>query len=262
MSCCSMSREDIFISMPVINFKGEAMLKFFLSLLIMIGLGACSQQKAVTKPAPKTPKHTWMFQSVPMKEVTLLQSGEEKNYCTNCGMTLAMFYKTNHAATVDGKVKQYCSLHCLAQDIIQGKDPKDIKVVDAKTLKFIDANSATYVVGSHKKGTMSAVSKYAFALQDDAGDFMARNGGEMMGFAEALQRAKEDFSPAMREKMKAKKEMMAHKGEMLYQTKCQQTELPKFDSVAAAKTYITEHKLCGDISGKPLQALGIYLFSR
>jgi nitrous oxide reductase accessory protein NosL len=255
-----MNQEGIFILMRPINFKGEKMLKLLLSALIMIGLLGCSSK--VPKNTTKAKKQMWMFQSVPMKEVILLQEGDEKNFCPNCGMTLAMFYKTNHAATVDGKVKQYCSLHCLAQDIMQGKELQDIKVVDVTTLKFIPVEKATYIVGSNKKGTMSPISKYAFAIQNDAGEFMVQYGGEMMGFTEALTRAKEDFSPQMREKMHAKKKMMAQKGEKIYQKQCQQGDLPTFHSVAAAKAYIIENHICKDIKGKPLQAVGIYLFSK
>jgi nitrous oxide reductase accessory protein NosL len=255
-----MNQGDISISTQPINFKGERMLKLLLSALIMIGLLGCSSKEPVD--TPKAKKQMWMFQSAPMKEVILLQKGDEKNFCPNCGMTLAMFYKTNHAATVDGKVKQYCSIHCLAEDIMQGKAPQDIKVVDVTTLKFIPADTATYIVGSNKKGTMSPISKYAFAIQDDAGEFMVQNGGEMMGFTEALTRAKEDFSPQVREKMKAKKMMMAKKGEKIYQTQCQQGDLPTFHSVAAAKAYIIENHLCRDIKGKKLQAVGIYLLHK
>ena len=62
--------------------------------------------------------------------------------------------------------------------------------------------------------------------------------------------------------MKAKRALMAKKGEGIYKTKCKQTELPKFDSVADAKSYIKESNICGDLRGKPLQVLGIYLFTK
>lgn len=236
------------------------MLKTFLSALIMIALfSGCSAKE---KPTQKMGKQSWMFQSAPMNEVTLLQEGTEKNYCPNCGMTLPMFYKSNHAATVDGKVKQYCSIHCVAEDIMQGKNVQNIKVVDVTSLKFVDATQATYVVGSDKKGTMTGISKYAFASQSDAGDFVQAHGGEMKWFDEALQIAQKDFSPEAKAKMKAKKMMMAKKGEKVYKMKCTQTTLPKFSSVAEAKAYMSENNLCNGIKGKPLQALGIYLFTK
>jgi len=64
----------------------------------------CDGQKAL-----KMPKN---FRAVPMQEAKILQDGEEKMFCPKCGMTLPMFYKTNHLATIDGKTKQFCSMHC------------------------------------------------------------------------------------------------------------------------------------------------------
>ncbi|MGC9350642.1 MAG: nitrous oxide reductase accessory protein NosL, partial [Sulfurovum sp.] len=78
-------------------------------------------------------------------------------YCIVCGMHLPTFYKTNHAATTkDNHIRQYCSLHCFVYDNeINEKDLYDVKVVDVTSLKFISAQSAYYVVGSMKEGTMT-----------------------------------------------------------------------------------------------------------
>lgn len=136
----------------------------------------------------------FMFQSVPASKAKILQSGKEARYCSNCGMDLVMFYRTNHAAKVDGKLKQFCSLHCLAEVLNSGAKVNDIKVVDAKSLEWIDAKKAFYVVGSKVKGTMSRISKYAFANISDAKEFQHLKGGKIMNFQQALQVAKKDFS--------------------------------------------------------------------
>ncbi|MEN4052266.1 MULTISPECIES: nitrous oxide reductase accessory protein NosL [Sulfurimonas] len=133
-----------------------------------------------------------LFQSVSPQEATIVQKGKES--CPVCGMNLPMFYKTNHAANVDGKEKQYCSLHCLVDDKEHNHaDTKDIKVVDVTSLKFIDATKAYYVVGSKKKGTMSMISKYAFKNLEDAAKFAKENGGTVMDFNAAYNEAKKDF---------------------------------------------------------------------
>ena len=202
-----------------------------------------------------------MFQSVPPKEATLLQKGKEKKFCPVCGMNLPMFYKTNHAAHVHGDEKQYCSLHCLVEDkSLNHADLKNIKVVDAKSLKFIDAKSAHYVVGSSKKGTMSMVSKYAFKNLDDAKAFAKQNAGTIMDFNGAYNEAKKDFKNDAR--MIAKKQaMMAKKGAMIYNKMCQKTD-KKFDSVAQAKAFVVDSKLCKNLDAKKLQAVGLYLYKR
>jgi len=201
-----------------------------------------------------------MFQAVPKEKATLLQDGKAKMFCPECGMALPMFYKTNHAATVDGKVKQYCSLHCLVEDMQKGSKVSDIKVVDVTTLKFIPAEKATYVVGSHKKGTMSMVSKYAFAKKADAEAFAEANGGKVTDFKGALEAAKADFTKDS--KMISKKQaMMTQKGEMIYGKMCQKTD-KKFSSTAEAKAFIIGNKLCKGLNGKQLQAVGLYLKNR
>jgi len=134
-----------------------------------------------------------MFQSVPKKDAILLQTGKDRRYCAMCGMDLVKFYKTSHSATKDSKVYQYCSIHCLEDHLGHGATLKNPKVVDVSSLKFISIKDAYYVVGSKKKGTMSRVSKYAFAKLEDAKEFQAKNGGKIMRFNDALKRAKEDF---------------------------------------------------------------------
>jgi hypothetical protein len=103
------------------------------------------------------------YRTVPLKKATILKKGKEKNYCSICGMTLPMFYRTNHSADHDNIHDQYCSVTCMIEDaVLNGKDLTNFKVVDNSTLKFISSYNAFFVVGSKKPGTMSMVSKYAF----------------------------------------------------------------------------------------------------
>lgn len=206
-------------------------------------------------------KQMEMFQSVDMKKATIVQSGDTKMYCPTCGMTLPMFYKTNHAATNGNHTEQYCSLHCLAETNMKNNNSlKDIKVVDVKSLKFIDASSAFYVVGSSKKGTMSMTSKYAFAKKEDAMAFADKFGGDVMNFEKTYALASKGLKKEM--KMIAQKQaMMAKKGEMMYNKMCKKTDL-KFKSTAEAKAFVKSSKICGDMKGKKLQAVGIYLGRR
>jgi len=201
------------------------------------------------------------YRAVPFSKAQILQDGETKMFCNKCGMTLPMFYRTNHAATVDGKVMQFCSMYCLVEAMKDAKEVKDIKVVDNKSLKFIPANEAWYVVGSSKPATMAAkVSKYAFANKEDALEFAKKYGGKVMTFKEALEIAKRDFESDTKAK-EMRQAKAAKKGEMIYKAKCKPID-KKFTSVAEAKAYVKSTKVCGDIKGKPLQALGLYLISR
>lgn len=136
-----------------------------------------------------------MFQTVSEKDAILVQTTKDKKYCVKCGMDLVKFYKTSHTSqTEDGKTNhQYCSIHCLEDHLGTGTTLKNPKVVAVDTLKLISVADAFYVVGSSKRGTMSRVSKYAFTSEAQAKKFQAVNGGEIMNFTQAREKAQEDF---------------------------------------------------------------------
>ena len=162
------------------------MLKLFFYLLVglfLVGCGVESQPKVKSS----------MYQAVNEQKAILLQSGKDKHYCARCGMDLVKFYKTSHSATLNSKKYQYCSIHCLEDHLGEGVSLKNPMVVDVASLKFIPVNSATYVVGSSKRGTMSRVSKYAFLTLEDAKKFQAKFGGKIMDFNGARAKAQEDF---------------------------------------------------------------------
>jgi len=182
------------------------MLKIVLISLSVIFLSGCMTN--INKPTPETStkkskevktdqattKKYMMYQTVAKKDAVLVQKGKNKEHCFICGMNLVKFYKTSHVATdSSGKVHQYCSLHCLADDLRKGAQLKNPKVVDLKSLKFIPVQEAYYVVGSKKPGTMSRISKYAFKSIKDARKFQAKNGGKIVDFYSAWQEAKKDF---------------------------------------------------------------------
>ncbi len=165
---------------------------FMVSIFTMLSLlsGCAKDRSLISTKLDRTP-----FQSVSIKNAMLFQSGKEKSACAMCGMHLPTFYKTNHVADTKETTKQYCSLHCLVNDKeLHHAELKNIRVVDTQSLNMIDASRAYYVVGSSKSGTMSPVSKYAFAKADDARDFVKAFGGKVMRFDAAYDVAKRDFS--------------------------------------------------------------------
>jgi nitrous oxide reductase accessory protein NosL len=227
------------------------LLKAFLIAIVAVGF-------LQAQGGLKMPKN---YRAVPFAKAQILQSGKDKFFCSKCGMTLPMFYRTNHAAKVDGKMTQFCSIYCLVETINSGAKVEDIKVVDNTTLKFIDVKKAFYVVGSSKPATMAkSVSKYAFGTKEAAKEFAKEFGGKVMSFDEALNVAKKDFASDTKAK-KMRQAKAAKKGAMIYAKKCQKIDA-KFKTVAEAKAYIKEHKSCGNLKGKPLQAVGLYLLSK
>ncbi len=196
-----------------------------------------------------------MFQSVDKKNGEFIQSGKSKYYCSNCAMYLPRYYKTNHIY----KNKQYCSLHCL-YDSLKGKIPDgDVKVVDVKSLKFIDAKKAYYVVGSDKMGTMTYNSKYAFKSFDDAKEFVKLYGGKIVNFLEAYETTKEDFLKDI-ELLETTKEKKTYKlGKRVYEKKCQKVDVTAYESIASLKADLK--RVCKRVRrDRDLQAVTEYLW--
>ncbi|QOP46177.1 nitrous oxide reductase accessory protein NosL [Sulfurimonas paralvinellae] len=150
-------------------------------------------QKTMQKHPMQKPMMHKMFQSVDKKDAILVQTGPNKEHCAMCGMNLIKFYKTSHAAKLNGKNIQYCSLHCLTEHINEGAELENPMVVDVDSLKFIPVTEAFYVVGSDVPETMSPVSKYAFKNLDLAKAFQKKHGGKIVDFYSAWQEAKKDF---------------------------------------------------------------------
>ncbi|MEN8727987.1 MAG: nitrous oxide reductase accessory protein NosL [Sulfurovum sp.] len=231
-----------------------------LAALVMVSSNGFSEEMKHEMKANSGKKMPTRFQAVSPDKAVILQEGENKMYCPKCGMTLPMFYKTNHAAHVDGKSQQFCSIHCLAEAMADGGKVTGIKVVDNTTLEFIDVIKSWYVVGSSKPGTMSMTSKYAFGKKDNAEKFAKEHGGKVMTFYALMDSVKSTLAQesAMIQKKQA---MMAQKGEMMYNEMCTPFDV-NFTSTAEAKTYLTTQKPCGEIKGIHLQAIGLYLNSR
>ncbi|MGM0622860.1 MAG: nitrous oxide reductase accessory protein NosL [Campylobacterota bacterium] len=209
-----------------------------------------------------------MFQSVSMEKAQLMQEGESKLYCPNCGMHLPKFYKTNHAVRLDnGDVRQYCSIYCLVEEmeLTVLRDKKDqidsIMVVDVPSLKFIDATSAHYVVGSKKPGTMTTVSKYAFKNLQDAQAFAEKNDGTVQTYEQAYKTALEDFARDTAHVYKKRSSKMYKMGEKLYNKKCDKEAIEKIDvhSIGDFKAVIAKENVCGsDLNDGQLQGISLY----
>ena len=165
-------------------------ISFITSIFAVLLLIGCTD--SASSVTPKSSKAS--FQTVPANKAVLVQKGTNKESCIICGMNLAKFYKTNHAAeSKSGTKKQYCSIHCVVHDNEVNKtDLVNVKVVDTNSLKFIRADKAHYVVGSSKPGTMTRTSKYAFAKKSEAIAFSEKFGGKVMNLHDTYTVAMKD----------------------------------------------------------------------
>jgi len=193
----------------------------------------------------------------------IIQKGPDKMWCPVCGMNLKMFYKTSHGVHLhDGSAKQYCSIRCLITDMDNIKDAvKQIVVVDAKAEKLIDAKTAHYVMGSKIPGTMTKVSKFAFADKKNALAFQKMFGGELVTFTKAYESAENTMKKdvAMTDKKRAK--MMYPMGKKVFAKMCiPDIDPTRYDRINELKGDITKNKLCKPMKEKQLQAVALYLW--
>ena len=200
-----------------------------------------------------------MFSKVASGEPILVQEGAKKHWCPICGMSLKTFYKTSHAV---GK-KQFCSMRCLAVEMQEHNISLDkVQVVDAKTEQLIYAKDAFYVVGSKVMGTMSKVSKLAFASKDDAKAFVKEYGGEIVSFEQALAMAQKSLTNDIAMITAKKQKKIYPMGKKIFEKLCQQDiNLTAYSQINELKSALNEEKLCKKpLEGMKHQAVALYLW--
>ncbi len=116
--------------------------------------------------------------------------------CPYCGMDRTEYHHSRHLVQYDDDlVDGTCSIHCLAISLSLNLDrgPKAIYAADfgsTEALKpLVPVDPATYLIGSKLKGTMTTVSKVAFAEKGAAEAARSEQGGELGGFDAALTQA-------------------------------------------------------------------------
>jgi nitrous oxide reductase accessory protein NosL len=161
-------------------------------------------------------KHiTWCFVLISAFLFFSAVQAEEQEWCPLCSMNLKMFWKTSHWLTFsDGKTTGYCSIHCASK--VYQKRPTEIdlwEVADYHMKTLINAHRAYFLIGSDLPGTMTPVSKLAFASNDVAKSYQKEHGGTIGTLDDALERAIEGRGEdmALIKKKKAKMSAMGKK---------------------------------------------------
>jgi copper chaperone NosL len=225
-------------------------MKFILMLIMALFLTVLSlYAEGFTKSATVKPE--------------LVQKGSQKEWCPICGMNIEAFYKTSHTSKIHNhKDRQYCSMRCLAVDMQEHAiNIDDIKVVDVATQKLIYAKSAYYIVGSDVAGTMSKVSKLAFADKEAAEDFNMEHGGKIVDFTTALKMAQDSLALDIEMVQNKKNKQVYPMGKKVFEKNCKNSmDINSYLEINELKASIKEKKLCGDLNEPELQALSLYLW--
>jgi len=198
------------------------------------------------------------FRVVDAKLAQILQEGKAKMFCPVCGMTLPMYYRTNHAASFKGATHQYCSLHCMFEEaMMHNAMPQNPQAINNDTLKFIKSEEPIYVINSSKPATMNKISQYAFGTKESAEKFAKEFGGTLVSYAKLAEMTQASMASDIAF-VKENQAKAAKMGEKIYQNVCK-AEPKRFESAAEAKVYLMESKVCGNLQGKEFQQVGLYL---
>ena len=149
--------------------------------------------------------------------------------CPYCGMDRTKFNHSRHLVQYDDDlVDGTCSIHCMAVSLTLNLDrgPKAIYAADfgseAKIKPLVKVDKATYLIGAKLKGTMTMKSKMAFASADAAKAAMAKAGGELGTFDNALRAAylsmADDTAMTRKKRAMKVKKMMKMKMKMKQQS--------------------------------------------
>jgi nitrous oxide reductase accessory protein NosL len=142
-------------------------------------------------------------------------TGELDKYpiCPYCGMDRRYFHKSRMLIHYGGdRPDPLCSIHCavISLALNLSLDPRAIHVADNASdidpRPLIDAERATFLVGSDIPGVMTAKSKVAYGSVQAATAAQQRHGGELMDFPRALQVAFADLGEDMARMRKAREE--------------------------------------------------------
>jgi len=208
-----------------------------------------------------SPNALWAMEDYRVVDASLaqiLQEGKAKMFCPVCGMTLPMYYRTNHAASFKGATHQYCSLHCMFEEaMMHNTMPQNPQAVNNETLKFIKSEEAYYVINAAKPATMNKMSQYAFGSKEGAEKFSKEFGGSIIRYAELSDITKTNMASDIAF-IKENQAKAAKMGEQIYQKVCK-AEPKRFQTAAEAKVYLMESGVCGNLQGKEFQQVGLYL---
>jgi len=113
--------------------------------------------------------------------------------CPNCGMTRAMWARTWKTFDLAQGHSEACSFHCLVEQAEKSAQaPAAVQTaLFLQPRGMVPAGDAWYVVGSSARGTMTKVSKAAFASRAAADEFARICGGRIMDFTAVYRFARE-----------------------------------------------------------------------
>ncbi len=111
--------------------------------------------------------------------------GKRIGICNVCGMEVFEKMMTRVEVSIDTLVYHACGIGCATAIIDEHRqNVKDVKVIDFKTFKLIDAKKASFVVGSVISPVRAMLPEFSFLNKKDADDFVKIYGGRILKYEE------------------------------------------------------------------------------
>ncbi len=107
--------------------------------------------------------------------------GKKLGICSACGMDVFEKMMTRVEIAVEDTIYHACGIGC-ATAIMEGKNVKDVKVIDFKTFKLVDARKSWFVVGSVISPVRAMLPEFSFASKKEADEFTKIYGGKVLDY--------------------------------------------------------------------------------
>jgi len=115
--------------------------------------------------------------------------GQKLGVCSVCNMDVFEKMMTRVEISVDDTIYHACGIGC-ATAIMEGKNVKDIKVIDFKTFRLIDAKKAWFVTGSVILPARAMLPEFSFSSESEAKSFVRIYGGYVFDYPGLVSLAK------------------------------------------------------------------------
>lgn len=115
--------------------------------------------------------------------------GEKLGVCSACNMEVFEKMMTRVEILTEDTIYHACGIGC-ATAIMEGKKVKNVKVVDFKTFKLIDAKKAWFVTGSVILPARAMLPEFSFSSENEAKNFVQVYGGYVFDYSGIVSLAK------------------------------------------------------------------------
>jgi len=193
----------------------------------------------------------------------LFQSGNEKQWCPITGLKIKDYYKTSYIAKLksNGRYRQYSCLYALVTDMKEsGLDIDSIKALAIDKNRYIAAKNAHFLIKSTINATFGKISTLAFGDKNIALRYQNRYGGKIVDFKKALHVEQKNLKNNLSYMVTIYKKKLYPMGKRIYKKRCKKIDTDDYIEINELKSDIWQHKLCGKLDEKHLQALALYIW--